>query len=205
MQISHRAKHFTSILAAGFFLFMGAASSRVNKIHCGTFNTIARGEDVKEKRNFVELNDGNRIYGEDISWKTGIIVKDQVKIDGQKFAIKETRGYFSNGEYYGRIINSYAKRIIRGKLNVYYTEDVVTSTDSKGYTSQRRVCYHYIQNGDEGELKAIGNQEDIKKYVKDCPKSLEMISKKDKEIRRSIRKDPLYFNDIFTTYNNNCQ
>lgn len=179
-------------------------SSHVNKIHCGAFDISTRGEIRNEKKDYVELNDGSKVYGENISWKSGAIVKDQIKIDEQKFAIKETRGYFSNGIYYGRINGGFAKRIVYGKLNVYYTEERVSTTNSKGMSRSQLVCRHYVQKGDHGELKVIGNQSDIKAFVKDCPEAYAMIDKKDKEIRRAIKQDASYLNRIFTVYNN-CQ
>ncbi|MBC7948173.1 MAG: hypothetical protein H7Y42_09870 [Chitinophagaceae bacterium] len=203
--MEHKIKHIYSALIAGVFLVMAAGSARVNKIHCGAFSYSSTNEDKQENRDYVVLHDGSKVYGEKISWKTGLIVKDQIKVDNEKFRIKETRGYFSNGTYYGRVGSSYARRIVHGKLNVYYTEDFVTSFDSNGRMRTRQVCAHYVQVGEKGDLQAIANQKDIRDYVKDCPKSLEMIDKKDKEIRRSIRKNRFYLNQIFVTFNNDCK
>ncbi len=186
-----------------------ATASSVNKIHCGAFNYNSSGEDRNEGRNYVEKNDGSRIYGERISWQTGLIVKDQITIDGQKFRIKETRGYFSHGVYFGRIGSSYARRIVHGKLNVYYTEDMVTSTSTSSTgamrTTTRNVCVHYAQIGDDGELSPIASQKDIKRYVQSCPKAVEMIDKSNSKIRKAIRRNRNYLNEIFITYNNGCQ
>lgn len=89
-------------------------------------------------------------------------------------------------------------------MNVYYTEERVSTTNSKGMSRSQLVCRHYVQKGDHGELKVIGNQSDIKAFVKDCPEAYAMIDKKDKEIRRAIKQDASYLNRIFTVYNN-CQ
>lgn len=204
-----RAKNYCSILAAIGFLLIAAASSHVNKLHCGAFNTFPSGEEPGDGRSYVLMNDGHKVYGDKISWKTGLLVKDQIKVDGEKYMIKETRGYFSNGIYYGRLGGSYAQRIVHGKINVYYTEDMVTSTSTSASgairTTTRPVCLHYSQVGENGPLEPIANQGDIKKLVADCPLALEMIDKKDKEIRRSIRKNNMYLNNIFITYNNGCR
>jgi len=208
--MSTKKKHFYSLATVAVFLFIAAGSAKVNKIHCGAFNKIPVGEERgKPSGGCVILNDGSKVFGDKISWKTGMLVKDQIKVDNEKFAIRETRGYFNDGVYYGRVGSTYAKRIIHGKLNVYYTEDWVTttSTSSSGAmrTTNRLVCVHYVQVGENGPLNAIGNQGDIKEYVRDCPKAYAMVDKKDKEIRRAIRKDGLYLNQVFITYNDDCK
>lgn len=183
-------------------------ASSVNKIHCGAFSHAPQHEE--DDTSFcVVLNDGQKIYGNRIVWRTGLAVKDIIKIDDQKFKIRDTRGYFDKGIYYGRVGGEYAKRIVHGKLNVYYTETMVStmSTDVTGKTnwSNRTVCIHYVQVGEDGELKPIAGQKDILKYVKDCPKSVEMIDKKNSQIRKAIRKNYNYLNNVFITYNNGCQ
>lgn len=130
-------------------------------------------------------------------------------MDGQTFKIKETRGYYRNGNYYGNVGGVYAQRIVEGKLNVYYTTGSVTvsSTNSRtGATTfrERQVCTHYVQVGDSGPVKVIASQKDILEYVKDCPMAAEMIDKKNKAIRKAIRSNRNYLNEIFITYNNGC-
>ena len=208
--MNNKKNNIYSIIAAVAFLFIAAGSAKVNKIHCGAFNyNSSSGEVNKESESYVLLNDGTQITGKKISWKSGLIVKDQIRIDDQKFATRETRGYFSNGQYFGRYGSSYIKRIVHGRLNVYYDEQMVTttSTSSTGAmrTSTRMQCTHYVQVGELGEIRPIANQSDIKDYVKDCSKSFEMINKKDREIRRAIRKNSNYMNDIFIIYNNGCR
>lgn len=204
---NNKANHFFSFIIATIFLVVAAGSAKVNKIHCGAFSRQSTGEENIDG-GYVLLNDGSKIHGDKVKWKSGLLVKDQIKIGDEKFAIKETKGYFLNGSYYTRLGNNYVRRIIHGKLNVYYTEEMRTNTsyvNGQMRTTNRMVCTHYVQVGDNGGLNIIANQRDILQYVKDCPKSVEMIDKKDKQIRRSIRKNRFYLNQIFVTYNNNCQ
>ncbi|MBL7710267.1 MAG: hypothetical protein JNJ86_14420 [Chitinophagaceae bacterium] len=207
---SSKRKTLYSLAAAVGFLVIAAGSSSVNKIHCGAFSRAQTGEETSAD-NYVVLNDGSKVFGDKISWKSGLLVKDQIKVGDEKFAIRETKGYFANGNYYGRINSSnYAKRIIHGKLNVYYTEDWTTYTTTNSRTgamrtSQRLVCIHYVQRGDNGPIEAIANQKDIREYVKDCPASMEMVDKRDKEIRRAIRRNGFYLNKVFVIYNNGCK
>jgi hypothetical protein len=205
-------RHFYSFVLAILFMVIAAGSAKVNKIHCGAFSKTSTGEETGNQ-NYVVLNDGTKVTGDKISWKAGMLVKDQIKVDDQKFHLKETVGYFRNGIYYARVGNDYAQRIVHGALNLYYTEETVTSTTTEQSTpgrtirrtSTRQVCTHYVQIGEDGPLEIIANQKDILKYVKDCPDAVEMIDKKDKAIRRAIRKDRFYLNQVFVTYNNGCK
>jgi len=205
----NKIRHFYSALAAAFFILIAAGSAKVNKIHCGSFSYSSPQDDRMEKRDYVELLDGSKVYGDDASAKTGMFVKDHIRIGKEKIPLKETRGYLSDGTYHKRQGTNFMTRIIHGKLNVYYDQRVVTThtTSANGTMrmSNRTICYHYVQVGDNGELKAIANQRDIIEYVKDCPKALEMIDKKDKEIRRSIKRERDYLNQIFRIYNNDCK
>lgn len=201
-------RHIYSFVVTIIFIVIAAGSARVNKIHCGAFSKAPTGEEAGHQ-NYIVLNDGRKVMGDKISWKAGMLVKDQIRVDDEKFHIKETLGYFRNGIYYARIGNDYAQRIIHGALNLYYTEDWVTSTTTSSTgqmrTTNRPVCRHYVQVGEDGPLHIIADQKDILEYVKDCPEAAAMIDKKDKAIRRAIRKDRFYLNQVFITYNNGCK
>ena len=200
-------KNFYSFVAILLFMILAAGSARVNKIHCGAFSTTPSGEDMMAD-SYVLLRDGTKVHGEGISWKSGALVRDQIKIGDKTFKINETQGYFKDGIYYAQLGSDYAKRIIHGKINIYFTQNLstTTSTDAQGRmrTSTRTVCTHYAQRG-EGSIFPIANQDDIIALVKDCPASVAMVDKKDKEIRKSIRKNRNYLNDVIITYNNGCQ
>jgi hypothetical protein len=92
------------------------------------------------------------IKGDKIVWKSGLLVKDQIKIDDEKFAIKDVRGYRKGSEYYYRIRNEYIKRIVHGpKINVYvmFTEVTSQSSATGRYTTYTRTD-HYSQKGEGG-------------------------------------------------------
>jgi hypothetical protein len=184
-----------------------AVSSRVNKIHYGAFNYHNRVEE--QSGNYLVQNDGTKIFGDKISWKSGMLVKDQIRIDDQKFKITEIRGYLERGVFYGRLRNGYIQRIIHGKINVYvqFTEVTTTSTDHGGFshTSTYTRTDHYSQRGENGPLEVFGSQNDIKALVDGCPLSVEMISKSSHQIRKAVRNDRNYLNEVFEVYNNNCK
>jgi len=186
-----------------------ALSSKVNKIHYGAFNYENRVEDPSETRTFLLMENGTKVYGEKVVWKSGILVKDQIRIDDQKFKIPEVRGYQVNGIFYGRLGNNYIKRIVHGAINVYvlFTDVTETSTDHSGFTHTHTYTRtdQYAQKGEDGPMIAIGGQDDIKKLVADCPISVEMCNKSNSQIRKAIKKNRNYLNNIFDVYNNGCK
>lgn len=201
-------RNFLSLITVIIFLTL-AVGSAVNRIHFGAFNTgnaTVKGED---SRNYLLKNDGTKIYGEKVTWKSGIILKDQISIDDQTFKISEIKGYKSSNIYYGRLRNEYIKRIIQGKLNVYirYSEVTSTSTDRNGSMRVRTYTRtdHYAQKGTDEEMINIPDQYVIAKLVKDCPLAYNMINISDSKIRAELKKNGNFLNRIFEIYNNGCK
>lgn len=200
-----KPKQLLSLSVIGFFIFLAFAS---NKIQYGAFNYNNQVEDRKEKRNFIEREDGSRIYGERISWKSGLLAKDQIQIDKEKFKISDIRGYQFEGTYYGRLQNEYIKRIVHGKINVYvmFTE-FTTTTNQNGRIINRSEtrAIHYAQKGEGAPMVAFGGQKAIKELVSDCPLAVEMADLSNGKLSKKIRKNGNYLNEIFETYNNGCK
>ena len=201
-------KNLLSFCAVIAFVIL-ALASKVNQIHYGAFNYSNRVEDRTENKNYLVKNDGTKIYGESISWKTGLLVKDQIKIDDQKFKISEILGYRNGDTYYGRLGKEYIKRIVHGKVNVYvqFTDVTTTSTDRNGFTRTRSYTRtdQYAQRGDDSKMTPLADQKDIKAMVSDCPIAFQMADIKNSAMRKAIKKDPNYLNKIFDIYNNDCQ
>jgi len=184
-----------SFVALIIFLFIGIASIGINKLRCDGFDTMATRKEAN-KGNYIVKNDGTRIYGNKISWSYGVLSSHNITIDNEKYKITEIKGYRLDGVYFGRYHAGYVKRIIEGKLNVYYQMEITDKTTH---------CYYYAQRGEDGEFTQIASLDDIKQLVKDCPKSYEIINKSNKQIRKSIQSDPFYLSEIFEAYNNDCQ
>lgn len=200
--------HLYSFCCLAAFTFF-ALASKVNKIHLGAFNYQNKVEDVSDTRNYLLMNDDSKVYGEKISWKSGLLVKDQIKIDDQKFKILEVKGYQRDRVFYGRLKNDYIQRIVRGKINVYvqFTQVTTTTTDGSGFTHMNTYTRtdHYSQRGDNGPMVVFGSQKDIQELVAGCPLAEEMAAKSNHQIRKSVRSNRNYLNDIFEIYNNDCK
>ena len=201
-------KNFLSALCIICF-FLLAVASKVNKIHYNAFRYTNKVEEPSEKGNYLMMNDGSKVYGDKISWQNGLLLKDKIKIDEQSFKINEVMGYRQGDQFYGRLKNSYIKRIVRGKINVYvqFTDVTTTSTDRSGFSHTRSYTRtdHYAQKGDNGPMIGMADQKDMKELVGDCAMAVEMADLSNSKIRKAIKADPNYLNSIFETYNNGCK
>jgi hypothetical protein len=201
-------KHLLSFAVLFVFLFFALASA-VNKIHLNAFNYSNKVEDASEKGNYLVKTDGSKIYGSKISWKAGVLVKDQIKIDDEKFTLDEVRGYLKDNVYYARKGNDFIRRIVHGKINVYVQFTEVTQTSSSPSGGVRSRTYtrtdHYAQVGEDGPMIGLPGQKQIKQVVADCPLAVEMADISDSQMRKAIKKDPNYLNSIFDVYNNGCK
>src|SRR5689334_4271690 len=103
-------KNLLSALTLILFIFIATAST-VNKIHFGAFNYNKNYEE-KISGSYLVKNDGTRIYGKEVRWKSGLLVKDRIEQDGEAFKISDIIGYYQDGKYYGRLGNEYIKRIV---------------------------------------------------------------------------------------------
>ena len=205
----HRSrKNLFSIVAVAIFMLI-ATASKVNKIHMGAFNANNKVEGSAEKDEFYLVkNDGTKIHGSKRRVRTGIFVKDHISMDDEKYPIPEIKGYMDKGVYYGRVGNRYIQRIVHGTINVYIQYDEVSNdtyiNGRMSHSSYTRTT-HFAQRGDDGAMHLLANETDIKKVVADCPASVEMIDMSSKKIRKAIKKNRNYLNDVFEIYNNGCK
>jgi hypothetical protein len=202
-------KNLLSVLCLIVFFLMATASA-VNKIHYNAFKYSNRVEEPSEKGNYLVMNDGSRIYGTEINWQHGLLVKDLIKIDGQKYKINEVIGYRQGHVYYGRLKNDYIKRIVHGKVNVYVKFTEVTNTSTDRFTGSTRTrsytrTDHYAQKGELGVMTGMAGQKEIKEVVSECPLAVEMANLSNAKMRKAIKADANYLNSIFETYNNDCK
>jgi hypothetical protein len=201
-------KHSLSVLAIVAFFFI-AIASKVNKIHGNAFSTNVGIEEADE-RNYVVLHDGSRVIGSEIKKKSPLFGKTSIIIDDQKFPVKDVRGYMSEGMYWkNHGSHGFMRRLVHGKLNVYQetyqVSETSTSTNGMMRTTSRTRYRHYVERGENGPLTLIANQKDIRKAVEGCPLAVEMANLPDRKIRRAIRANSHYLNEIFEIYNNDCK
>jgi len=192
-------KQTLSVLAIAAFFLMAVASTTV-KIQTNQFSSKTAPED-KVESTYLVLNDGSHVTGKKITWTAGVILKDQIKIDNQKFKFAEVRGYMQNGIYRKRSGSDFLDRLVHGKINIY--RDISHITTTSGHSNTPFI--HYMQRGENGPLIIIANKKNIKEAVSDCPLSLELASLSDREMKKALKSNGRYLNEIFEVYNNDCK
>jgi hypothetical protein len=201
-----------SIICVFFFLLIALSSTRT--IRGGSFYIVQNAEESDDARNYLLKNNGEKVYGDKITWQGGAFVKDKINIDDQEFKTSDIRGYKLWGFYFGRLgKNMYVQRIVHGRINIYcQKQDNIDKVEyyapgQSGFYKNREsaTVFFYSQLGDSSELKLIRRKNNIEKLVQGCQTSIDMINKKNKEIRRAQAEDPQYYNRIIEIYNNGCK
>jgi hypothetical protein len=74
-----------------FFLLSGC---KTLKLECSSFNHENSKTGISGS-NYLLLNDGSKVFGNEIKSAWGILTKDKVVIDGKLFLIKDVQGVLS--------------------------------------------------------------------------------------------------------------
>lgn len=170
-------------------------------VRCGTVKERIVDESVLTSKTYLELNNGNRIYGTKLK---SPFFRNVTSIDGKEFQNSEVRGYSYGGHYYLYFNNKEFLRLVEGYVSVYKMTEVTTGSGFNT-TSNRSVCNIYAKKGPDGVLTVIRFLSELKAFVKDCDAAYAMVDKSSKEVSKLIKKDHLYLNKVFETYNNNCK
>lgn len=202
-------KNLVSFCCVCVFAILAIASSSSKNLGANSFYQRNKVEDKTVKGNYILTNEGTKITGKEIRWKSGMLTKDQVIMDGTKYKMSEIKGYRENDIYYERHGNEYIKRIVHGKLNIYYnivtTSSTSRNTDGSMNHNTTTRYYYYVQKGEDGPLKLMKDLDDVKNELSDCPLSMQMLDMKPSKLRKEIKHDFDYLNRAFEIYNNNCK
>lgn len=170
-------------------------------VRCATVKEKIVDDSVLAKRTYLELNNGNKFYGSKLK---SPFFRNVTSIDGKEFKNDEVRGYSYGGHYYLYFNNKEFLRLVEGNVSVYKMTEVTTGSGFNT-TSNRSVCNIYAKKGPDGVLTVIRFLSELKAFVKDCDAAYAMVDKSSKEVSKLIKKDHLYLNKVFETYNNNCK
>jgi hypothetical protein len=196
-----KIKHLLSFTVVCLFVWLALASAPKNAARMSFAHKSPKSDSLNTEKYLVK-NDGTKIYGSEINYQSGLIYKDMISIDDQKFKMSEIKGYQSKGNYYARYSGSYIKRIIVGKINVYFfTKDVTMLQDGRSYTSTE-TWYLYQKGDNDFPLKVLNNKIHLKEAIGDCPLAFELVNKSWSE----SKKDKSYYSTrAFQIYNNDCK
>ena len=194
-------QHFyrsVSVIAMLTITVLIISSCGSNKFNCYSFNTgFVKVDNPAYKDDFLEKNDGTHISVKgDLSWKSGLLYKDELMVNNVKYKIADIKGYQENGTYFLRRKKEYVGRMLHGRINLYYSK--ATVYDRATY---REECSFYSQIGDDGPLKQFYTYDAVRAMVKDCPAAYEMMHYHNRQISRLIYKDMSYLQKVVDTYN----
>lgn len=187
------------------FLFL-SLNSHSQILNCDVFNISSLNfvDDSTEIKDYVVKKDGEKIYYKEFSWKRGVLSKDVFIVDNHKYKLSEIKGYQADKIFWHWIKNDYIRRIIHGKINIYYNRsEETTSSVSVIKNQQYSACLYYAQKGDNGEIVRLTKFSDIEELVKDCPAAYQMLLNID--IKKELKQDPRYMNKVFALYNSSCK
>jgi hypothetical protein len=189
-----------SIIITLFFLGGREACGQINSLKCDYINHGINYINKSSEENFVEFSNGEKIHGKTIVWATGLLAKHEIEVDKKRYRIKETIRLLVNGISYYRVGNRYAKQIIKGTSNLYFLETFGNSPGPNGSSMRTQGCRYFVQSGENGDLKELMKIKDFKKYVSKCSESAKMLNKSNAEIRKEIRKNNSFLNNVFIVY-----
>lgn len=175
---------------------------RCDFLNINSLNIVDDSTDIKD---FVIKKDGEKIYYKEFSYKRGVLSKDIFTVDNHKYKLREIIGYQADKIYWYWIKNDYLRRIVHGKINIYYqrSEENTGSSALILKNTQYSQCLYYAQKGDNGEIVRLTKFSDIEEFVKDCPAAYQMLLNTD--IKKELKQDPNYMNKVFALYNSNCK
>jgi hypothetical protein len=156
--------------------------------------------------NYVELNDGSIIHGGKIKW--GRLFSSAVIINDQKFKASEVKGIKENGIYRLNTSGGFLERIVDGKITILRDMGTRTTTSTvNGHLTTSTYSYtqYYMLRANDEKLIAIRKNDDIKNMISSCPKALALMDLSKKQMKRAIKENPAYLNQVFETYNNDCK
>lgn len=194
-----KSKFYSKCAAFVFIILIGFGCIHPPIIRCATVKERIIDNSVLEKKSFIELNNGTRVYGTKLK---SPFFKNVTSIDGKEFNNSEVRGYSYGGHYYLFFSGKEFLRLVEGFVSVYKLTEMSAGS---GSNSSRNVCNIYAKKGPDGVLTVIRFPKELQDFVKDCGPAYAMVNMSDNEIRELIKKDPMYLNKVFETYNNNCK
>ena len=162
--------------------------------------TGEEGAHVRDRDEFIELNDGTIIEG-DIT-KNGLgqiltIKRGSITLNGKKYGYKDIVAFQEEKKYYRKdAYNNFDKRIVRGRINGYQS-----FRTAQGTTSSYTYYAYFIQKGDNGPIVAY-ELKVFKKMIEDYQPAVEEfnnyteLSKKGKRIRGDS-----YLTNVMYVYN----
>lgn len=143
-------------------------------------------------RSFILLRNGDTIYG-DLKDR---LFSSNTFVNGIPYKNKAIRNKYDLHFYFHRVKGGFARRIIRGKINVY----------SRHYKKGEQDLYAiYLQKGEDADPVEARTFEDYRKIVKDCSLALQTIDKELARKKRHLNQFTPFLSTAILIYNKDCK
>ncbi len=147
-----------------------AALALLNSCTIASKRTAVRSY-VPEGPPSVTLKSGETVEGSEVRLRDPLIGRARVEVDGQEYPARDVAFYQTESERFASIgKSSFAEQIKGGRLNMYRTTEIYTTTNSNGGTSMRHRTVDYIQKGDTGRVQMM-SLSTIRTMVQDYPRA----------------------------------
>lgn len=221
--MNQKRKHVLSFLTVLFFGWMAISSASVLPfmVYFDASQQELVDDSIADFSKYLLKNDGTKIYGKYIKWEDDYRDKDEIFIDEKAYPISEILAFrLSPEKFYWKDGSNFYKKIIDGKISIYYamvnqsytTATTTTSTPlsngrtlertSGGQTRTYSVPIYYYKWQDDKNMVRLDSHEKLKEIVKDCPKAFEKVNMKSKKLSKLMRQNNNYLNEVITLYNN---
>lgn len=191
-------KHNSGIWVT-FFLWIFFSACTTTKMSTTPFyDFIGYYENVEREYGyipFVELKNGEKIYGKNITFAPVVFGKrdNAIKLDKTPYDHRELKAVYTGLYFYRPTEYGFAKRIIKGKLNIF------TLVGAEGSTMP-----YFIQKGDEEALVLLRRVGQLREYLVDCPLAVEVFDEGNANIIQSKRQNNHFMATAIYRFNNNC-
>lgn len=190
-----------NLLIIGVILIVLLSSSFSPNMRNTWFYHFNKVEDSSIVGNYIEKKDGNKIHSNQVIKNEQTLFSGSFIVGDQKIKASEVKAMMNNGHYFTTYKNDLVQRIVRGKINIYFS--LFPESRNGPYGEPYR---YYSQNGEQGELKMLNNYSELLDLVAACPISSNMIANKSKkELKGELENDHQYFNRVIDIYNNGCK
>lgn len=143
-------------------------------------------------RRFILLRNGDTIYGNQKERFLG----SKTFVNDVPYKNKLIRNKFDLHFYFHRVKGGFARRIIRGKINVY----------SRHYKKGEQDLYAiYLQKGEEAEPVEAKTFEDYRKLLRDCPLAIQTIDEELARKKRHLSQFTYFLSTAILIYNKDCK
>jgi hypothetical protein len=144
------------------------------------------------QRSYIELRNGDTVFGD----TREPLFSGKTIVNGVSYRNKKIRHKYDLHFFFYRVKAGYARRIIRGKINVY------AIYGQNGNQTNNTI---YLQKGDDTEPFRARTFEDYRKLLKDCPLAVKTIDDELARKKKHLNQFTHFISTAILIYNKDCK